>query len=153
MPAAAVWALEVVPHDQEADPRSRALRQILQDLGAPTAGVTHGRLYLIAASPTPQLTAAVCGLCHDPVLTEVASGDAGAGWVIEVLPHPGVTDAEGDTLAEALRRDGFPEVQARAVAHAFRAAGLEDVAGHQDVTGRDRATAGRTPPSRHWRSP
>ncbi len=35
------------------------------------------------------------------------------GWVIDVLPHAGVTDAEGDSFAAALDRDGFPDLQVR----------------------------------------
>ena len=37
MSAEAVWALEIVPHDQDVDPHARALRQILSDLGARAA--------------------------------------------------------------------------------------------------------------------
>jgi release factor glutamine methyltransferase len=49
-----------------------------------------------------------------------------------------------------LRPGGFfvmehAEVQAGAVARALRAAGFVEVVGHQDLTGRDRATAGRRP--------
>ena len=33
MSADAVWALEVVPHDQDVDPHARALRQILATSG------------------------------------------------------------------------------------------------------------------------
>ncbi len=117
MSAQAVWAFEIVPHDQGVDPQARALRQILHDLGAHPAGVTHGRLYLISGSQSSQLHAAVENLCLDSVIADsrpVESALPNDGWLIEILPHPGVTDAEGDSLAEALARDGFPGIHARA---------------------------------------
>src|ERR671912_1249127 len=117
MSADAVWALEVVPHDQDVDPHARALQQILHDLGTHPAGVTHGRLYLIAGPQSARLHAAVRDLCVDPIIAQprlVASPSPDDGWLIEILPHPGVTDAEGDSLGEALARDGFPGLRARA---------------------------------------
>jgi phosphoribosylformylglycinamidine synthase len=119
MSADAVWALEVVPHDQDVDPYARALRQILCDLGTHPAGVTHGRLYLIAGPQSPRLRTAVHDLCVDPVIAETRGvsfphPDDDDHWLIEILPHPGVTDAEGDSLGEALARDGFPGLRARA---------------------------------------
>ena len=119
MSADAVWALEVVPHDQDVDPYARALRQILCDLGTHPAGVTHGRLYLIAGPQSSRLHAAVHDLCVDPVIAETRGvsfprPDDDDHWLIEILPHPGVTDAEGDSLGEALARDGFPGLRARA---------------------------------------
>src|ERR671916_3539923 len=92
MSADAVWALEVVPHDQDVDPHARALRQILRDLGAHPVGVTHGRLYLIAGPQSTRLHAAVRDLCVDPVIAKsrvVAFPSADDGWLIEILPHPG----------------------------------------------------------------
>ena len=117
MSAEAVWALEFVSHDQGVDPQARALRQILQDLGAHSAGVTHGRLYLISGPQSSRLHAAVENLCLDAVIADsrpVESALRNDDWVIEILPHPGVTDAEGDSLAEALAHDGFPGIRARA---------------------------------------
>ncbi len=119
MSADAVWALEVVPQDQDVDPHARVLRQILCDLGTHPAGVTHGRLYLVAGPQSPRLHAVVRDLCVDPVIAEPRGvsfphPDDEYHWLIEILPHPGVTDAEGDSLAEALARDGFPELRARA---------------------------------------
>src|SRR5688572_16754032 len=117
MSADAVWALEVVPHDQVVDPHARAFRQILFDLGTHPAGVTHGRLYLVAGPQSARLHAAVRDLCLDPIIAEpglVAFPCPDEDWLIEILPHPGVTDAEGDSLSEALARDGFPGVRARA---------------------------------------
>src|SRR5215213_8622327 len=117
MSADAVWALEVVPHDQDVDPHARALREILRDLGTHPAGVTHGCLYLVAGPQSTRLHEAVCDLCLNPVIAEprlVAFPPQDDEWLIEILPHPGVTDAEGDSLGEALARDGFPRVRARA---------------------------------------
>src|SRR4051812_5246468 len=117
MSADAVWALEVVPHDQDVDPHARALRQILCDLGTHPAGVTHGRLYLVAGPQSPRLHEAVRALCLDPMIAEprmVALPTPDDDWLIEILPHPGVPDAEGHSLGEALARDGFPGVRARA---------------------------------------
>src|SRR5215207_4094025 len=117
MSADAVWALEVVPHDQDVDPHARALRQILHDHGTHQSGVTHGRLYLVAGPQSARLHAAVRDLCVDPIIAEprlVAFPPSDDGWLIEILPHPGVTDAEGDSLGEALARDGFPGLRARA---------------------------------------
>ena len=117
MSADAVWALEVVPYDQDVDPHARALREILCDLGARPAGVTHGRLYLVAGPQSARLHAAVRDLCLDPIIAEprlVAFPSSDDDWLIEILPHPGVTDAEGNSLGEALARDGFPGVRARA---------------------------------------
>jgi phosphoribosylformylglycinamidine synthase len=117
MSADAVWALEVVPNDQDVDPHARALRQILDDLGVHPASVTHGRLYLVAGPQSARLHAAVCELCVDPVIAEprtMAFPHHDDDWLIEILPHPGVTDAEGDSLGEALARDGFPGRRARA---------------------------------------
>jgi phosphoribosylformylglycinamidine synthase len=114
---AEVWALEIVPHDQMVDPHARALRQILHALGAPSDRVTHGRLYLIFGPNSSELRAATRQRCLDPVIADAWPGDIPRfddGWVIEILPHPGVTDAEGDSLAETLSRDGFPGTRARA---------------------------------------
>ena len=48
-------------------------------------------------------------------------------WLIEILPHPGVTDAEGDSLSEALARDGFPGLRARA-GHRYHLYGVDEPA-------------------------
>ena len=88
MPADAVWALEIVPHDQDVDPRARAARQALADLGAGGVGVRHGRLYVLAAPQSPELTQAALALCLDPILAESCPGElahSGEGWVIERL--------------------------------------------------------------------
>lgn len=125
MAAAAVWALEVVPHAQEVDPHARTLRNLLCHLGAGHASITHGRLYLIAGPQSPQLHAAATTLCLDPVIATAAPGGdlpTETGWIIEILPHPGVTDAEGESLATALVRDGFVGVRARA-GHRYHIAG------------------------------
>ena len=117
MSADAVWALEIIPHDQGVDPQARALRQILHDLGVHLAGVTHGRLYLISGPQSPQLHAAVEKLCLDAIIADsrmAVSATPDDDWLIETLPQSGVTDAEGDSLAEALARDGFPGIRARA---------------------------------------
>jgi phosphoribosylformylglycinamidine synthase len=117
MTADAVWALEIVPRDQEIDPHARALRRILRDLGAHRAGVTHSRLYLIAGIQNPQLHAATRARCLDSVLADAWPADRvrdDDGWLIDVLPHPGVTDAEGESLAAALAGDGFTGIRARA---------------------------------------
>ena len=116
MSADVVWAFEVVPHDQDVDPHARALRQILCDLEVHPAGVTHGRLYLIAGPQSPRLHAAVRDLCVDPAIAGPRGGalPLSDDWLIEILPHPGVTDAEGDSLGQALARDGFPGLRARA---------------------------------------
>ena len=130
MSADAVWALEVVPHDQDVDPHARALRQILCDLGTHPTGVTHGRLYLVAGPQSARLHAAVRDLCVDPVIAEprlVAFSRPDDDWLIEILPHPGVTDAEGDSLGEALARDGFPGLRARA-GHRYHIKGVLDPA-------------------------
>src|SRR5829696_9033490 len=132
MSADAVWALEVVPHDQDVDPHARALRQILRDLGMHPAGVTHGRLYLVAGPQSPRLHAAVGDLCLNLVIAEpehvpLPRPDGNDCWLIEILPHPGVTDAEGDSLAEALARDGFPGVRARA-GHRYHVRGALELA-------------------------
>src|SRR4029453_15864513 len=100
MSADAVWALEVVPQDQDVDPHARALRQILSDLGTHPVGVTHGRLYLLAGPQSPRLRAVVRDLCVAPVIAKLRGGATPSpdDWLIEILPHPGVTDAEGDSL-------------------------------------------------------
>jgi phosphoribosylformylglycinamidine synthase subunit PurSL len=130
MSADAVWALEVVPHDQDVDPHARALRQILHDLGTHQAGVTHGRLYLVAGPQSARLHAAVRDLCVDSVIADsrvVEFPPSDDDWLIEILPHPGVTDAEGDSLGEALARDGFPGLRARA-GHRYHLHGAFDPA-------------------------
>jgi phosphoribosylformylglycinamidine synthase len=117
MPAQAVWALEIVPHDQTVDARARALRQVLSDLGVHAHDVTHGRLYLLDAPRSPDLMKAALDLCLDPIIADACPGESlrgGDGWVIEVLPHPAVTDAEGDSLAAALVQASFSSVRARA---------------------------------------
>src|SRR5688500_20026199 len=84
MSADAVWALEVVPHDQDVDPHARALRQILHDLGTHPIGVTHGRLYLVAGPQSARLHAAVRDLCVDPVIAQsklVAFPSPDDGWL------------------------------------------------------------------------
>src|ERR671911_724867 len=129
MSADAVWALEVVPHEQDVDPHARALQQILHDLGTHPAGVTHGRLYLVAGPQSPRLNAAVRDLCVDPIIAELRGGATPPfdDWLIEILPHPGVTDAEGDSLGQALARDGFPGVRARA-GHRYHLRGVDESA-------------------------
>ncbi|MGH2617056.1 MAG: hypothetical protein ACRDJC_17615, partial [Thermomicrobiales bacterium] len=128
MTAKAVWALEIIPVDQPVDPHTRALRQILRDLGVHPRDVTHGRLYLISGCETAELRAAVQALCLDPVIASIPADGGNRsddGWLIEILPHPGVTDAEGDSLCEALARDGFPGTRARA-GHRYRIDGFLD---------------------------
>ncbi len=117
MSADAVWALEIVPHEQEVDPHARSLRHILTGLGVDAPQVRHTALYLLQASRSPEIERIATLLCLNPVLAVARDGaapDPDATWVIEVLPHPGVTDAEGESLASALHRAGFPAVRARA---------------------------------------
>lgn len=114
-----VWALEIVPFDQEIDSHARTLRRILHDLGARSNDVTHGRLYILQSITEQReaVTNAAIALALDPVLARIAPCEpeaSASGWIIEMQPHPGVTDAEGDTLAHALARDGFRGVRARA---------------------------------------
>lgn len=128
MSAQAVWALEIVANDQSVDPRARALEQLLRNLGMHQPGVTHGRLYLISGPQSPHLHAAVRDLCLDPILAEARSGTGactGDGWAIEILPHPGVTDAEGESLTDALTREGFAGVRVRA-GHRYHIDGSHD---------------------------
>jgi phosphoribosylformylglycinamidine synthase len=128
MTAKAVWALEIIPVDQRVDPHTRALRHILRDLGAHPPGISHGRLYLISGCESAELRESVRALCLDPVIARVAPDETVSshdGWVIEILPHPGVTDAEGDSLSEALARDGFAGTRARA-GHRYRIDGSLD---------------------------
>lgn len=125
MSAESVWALEIIPHDQRVDAHARTLRRILHDLGAHQADVSHGRLYLLKGTRTPEAVAAAGALCLDPVLADLRDNGCHAeprGWVIEVQPHPGVTDAEGDSLSDALTRDGFAGIRARA-GHRYHIAG------------------------------
>lgn len=139
MPTDEVWALEILPDDQANDPHARELRQVLHDLGShPT--ITHGRLYLFHGSHSPQLETAARKLCLDPITAEAnvdrdldarlmndrlgSPSNTVQSWIVEVLPHPGVTDAEGDSLTEALTRDGFPAVRTRA-GHRYRLEGID----------------------------
>jgi phosphoribosylformylglycinamidine synthase len=147
----AVWALEIVPRDQGVDPRARALRQIMEDVGAPASGVTYGRLYVIAGPRSTPLEDAVHGLCLEPVLARAVSADApvdAPGWVIDVLPHAGVTDAEGDSLASALCRDGFSGIRARA-GHRYH---LTAAVGPAVVAGAARRLAHQVVERVSWRS-
>src|SRR3712207_8431432 len=59
-------------------------------------------LYLVAGPQSPRLHAAVRDLCVDPVIAESRGGVTPStdDWLIEILPHPGVTDAEGDSLGD-----------------------------------------------------
>jgi phosphoribosylformylglycinamidine synthase len=128
MSADAVWALEIVPNEQEVDPHARSLRHILTSLGVDAPQVRHSALYLLQAPHSPQLKRTATLLCLNPVLAVARDGathDADALWVIEVLPHPGVTDAEGESLANALHRAGFPGVRARAGHRYFIDSGLD----------------------------
>lgn len=116
MSADTIWALEIVPRDQSVDPHTRNLGQILDDLGASCVPIEHARLYLLSGTLSPALRTATIDLCLDPIIATVGPCEsvAAEGWIIEVLPHPGVTDAEGESLAEALARDGFAGIRARA---------------------------------------
>ena len=90
---------------------------------------TEARLIVIDAPRTVELERAVHALCGDPVLDHwhtIAAPDA--VWIVEVLPHPGVTDAEGDSFALALAQEGFPGVRVRTgKRHALPAATPEPV--------------------------
>jgi len=139
MPADEVWALEIVPHDQVNDPHVRALQQILRDLGAHSV-VRYGRLYLFQGSHSPRLEGAASRLCLDPIVADAHvdrdlnfegtaqrpqfQDEDGQSWIVEVIPHPGVTDTEGDSLTEALSRDGFPAVRSRA-GHRYHLTGVD----------------------------
>ncbi|MCA9880410.1 MAG: hypothetical protein KC442_21590, partial [Thermomicrobiales bacterium] len=117
MSADAVWALEILPNEQEVDPHARTLRHILTGLGIDAPQVRHSLLYLLQSPRTRDIERAATRLCLNPILATARDGaaaDTAAHWVIEVLPHPGVTDAEGDSLASALHRAGFAGVRARA---------------------------------------
>lgn len=127
MSADAVWALEIVPNEQEVEPHARSLRHILTGLGVESPQVRHSALYLLQAPRSPELEQFATFLCLNPVLATARDGaepDHSALWVIEVLPHPGVTDAEGESLASALHRAGFPGVRARAGHRYFIDSGL-----------------------------
>ena len=116
MSADAVWALEIVPNEQEVDPHARSLRHILTGFGVEAPQVCHSALYLLQAARSPELERTTRILCLNPVLATARDGsspDPAAHWIIEVLPHPGVTDAEGESLASALHRAGFAGVRAR----------------------------------------
>src|SRR3954447_6160401 len=138
MPTDAVWALEIVPHDQASDPHARAMQQALHDLGS-HPDVTYSRLYLFQAVLSAKLEAAARKLCLDPIVADArvdlefdSANLPRPGvqiaeercWIVEVLPHPGVTDAEGDSLTEALTRDGFPTVRSRA-GHRYHLSGAD----------------------------
>lgn len=128
MSADAVWALEIVPNEQEVDPHARALRHILTGLGVDAPQVRHSGLYLLQAPRLTDIERTAKLLCLNPVLAVARDGaahDLRAHWVIEVLPHPGVTDAEGESLASALHRAGFPQVRARAGHRYFIDSGLD----------------------------
>ena len=66
--------------------------------------MTHGRLVPPRRSPVSRTARkAALDLCLDPsspTPVPAMPAAAGEGWLIEVLPHPGVTDAEGDSLAD-----------------------------------------------------
>lgn len=128
MSADAVWALEIVPNEQEVDPHARSLRHILTGLGVDAPQVRHSALYLLQAPRSPEIEHVATLLCLNPVLATARDGALpipDAPWVIEVLPHPGVTDAEGESLASALHRAGFPGVRARAGHRYLIASGLD----------------------------
>jgi phosphoribosylformylglycinamidine synthase II len=128
MSADAVWALEIVPNEQEVDPHARSLRHILTRLGVDAPQVRHSALYLLQAARSPDIERTATLLCLNPVLARARDGatpDPDAHWIIEVLPHPGVTDAEGESLASALHRAGFPGVRARAGHRYFIDSGLD----------------------------
>lgn len=128
MSSDAVWSLSIVPRDQAVDPDARLLQRILGDLGAAASEVIHGRLYLFSGPQTPDARTATKKLCLDPnvaIADEGIFASAADGWLIEVLPRPGVTDAEGDSLAEALQRDGFRGSRARA-GHRYLVTGVLD---------------------------
>lgn len=128
MSADAVWALEILPNEQEVDPHARSLRHILAGLGVDAPQVRHGALYLVQGPRTTQTQRIATLLCLNPVLAvarDGANADPDALWVIEVLPHPGVTDAEGESLASALHRAGVPGMRARAGHRYFIDTGLD----------------------------
>src|SRR5689334_662181 len=104
-----IWSLEVRWLDEARDPGAGRLRAALAAAELPTEHARHRRLYLIDAPRTPELIAAAGRLCADPLLATVGPGDDASPepyWTIDVLPLPGVTDAEGESLAAALGRDG-----------------------------------------------
>jgi phosphoribosylformylglycinamidine synthase len=112
-----IWSLEVRWLDEALDPGARPLRAALAAAELPAEPARHRRLYLIDAPRTPEIAAAAARLCADPLLSTARAGDGATtetGWTIDVLPLPGVTDAEGDSLAAALARDGFGGARARA---------------------------------------
>jgi phosphoribosylformylglycinamidine synthase len=128
MSADAVWALEIVPNEQEVDPHARSLRHILIGLGVDAPQVRHSALYLLQTSRSPEIERIATLLCLNPVLATARDGatpDLDARWIIEVLPHPGVTDAEGESLASALHRAEFASVQARAGHRYYIGSGLD----------------------------
>jgi phosphoribosylformylglycinamidine synthase II len=128
MSADAVWALEIVPNEQEVDPHARSLRHILTGFGVEVPQVRHSALYLLQAERFPEIERTATRLCLNPVLATARDGavpDPGARWIIEVLPHPGVTDAEGESLASALHRAGFAGVRARAGHRYYIDSGLD----------------------------
>ena len=128
MSADAVWTLEILPNEQEVDPHARNLRHILTRLGVDAPQVRHSALYLLQAPRSPEIERTATLLCLNPVLASARDGavrDPNAHWIIEVLPHPGVTDAEGESLASALHRAGFAGVRARAGHRYFIDSGLD----------------------------
>ncbi|HEU5433508.1 MAG TPA: AIR synthase related protein, partial [Thermomicrobiales bacterium] len=156
-----IWSLEVRWLDEALDPGARPLRAALAAAELPIAGARHRRLYLIDAPRTSELVAAASRLCADPLLAAAhpdAAPAAQPGWAIDVLPLPGVTDAEGDSLAAALARDGFGEVRARAgrrylLPPGLPAAAAESIArrlGHPVVEQVNCYPAENPPPPSRW---
>ncbi|MFT4039429.1 MAG: phosphoribosylformylglycinamidine synthase subunit PurL [Thermomicrobiales bacterium] len=161
MSADAVWALEIVPNEQEVDPHARVLRHILTGLGVDAPQARHSALYLLQRSHSEAIERAVTALCLNPVLATArvaGADDADARWIIEVLPHPGVTDAEGDSLAGALHRAGFPGARARAghryvITQGLDAGIVAEAAGrlaHEVVEKVAWRRAGEAPPEGWW---
>ncbi len=109
----AVFAIEVYPEPgSPAVPFDHTLRQGAESPRKPS------RLYLVSAADDQDhdLRCSVEHLCCDPRLATARPADGpggGAGWVIDVLPQSGVTDAEGDSLATALKADGFGGIRVR----------------------------------------
>lgn len=107
MTAAALHRVEVRPAPGRPDPRSDEVARRAESLGYRFSRVRCSRVYLIEADlSSEQLRAISVKLLADPVTEEPTIGHAPTGascMTMEVHPLPGVMDAPGQSVAEAIR--------------------------------------------------
>jgi phosphoribosylformylglycinamidine synthase II len=126
-----LWHLEILPSPARPDPLGQRLEADAIEAGLPGPwSISASRGYLIEGPLSrSEVEGAARQVLVDPIVetfrVHQSHADlAGPGWVVHVLPKPGVTDPEAESAGELLRELGFAVESVRSI-RSYRVAGPE----------------------------